>query len=224
MGIKASDIKCTICGKQFRTVKKTEQRYEDYHPYTEEVYYPAPDEDIVEVRGVSGYVCVGCFSKGGEHIREILKGHIGRHKYCVEKELENIDEKYRKIIEQEKYLLNKELRGLKEINDLIEMEEKVDRLKYKELKEKSKQDLRMSSYLKDISHILEWEDSYYYGKKRIKEYNKDYGLDVKRYPYDIWEWDMVTKEEYFDIILNSTVENKTPMEILFLMHKDKEVK
>lgn len=199
-------IKCNLCGYEFKTISKIETRYIDYE-YDEEIcYYPAPEENAHLVKN---YICDSCYNNIGNKVKESLikSGETYISNLCNFKKeiyaeyLESIEK-----LEEKASKIQMTLDKLKIIKELYEITE--DEISY--ISQGYPYAVGGTYYLNDAIKI---EKENKLGLKTLFDwcnlYNVEIGKTPKKYDYR----NMISKDEFKSVIMDSQINNMTSKEI-----------
>lgn len=201
------EIKCDLCGKQFKTYSKKEWHYFEYEYYEEIRYYPLPEEKAHLVRD---YICDDCYNNIGNIIKELF---IEKGK----KFNEDLDVRKQELFNEYQLELNKlELRDqkikdickvLKSNNNIYELDESV--INY--LKNNFPYTNGASYYL---DNAIDIEKRTKQGKKRIYEWEEELLIKIESVPEPYKKSDMITKDTLKEILPDCKVKDRTLKEML----------
>jgi hypothetical protein len=207
-----NNLKCDICGYKFKTYSQVEEHYRGYDLEDETCYYPLPEENAHLVKN---YICDDCYNKLGDILLKLfiekgdsfsselddMKNEIYQ-KY--QKEIEDLESKNEKIIN----ITNK----VKAANGILDLDGET--ISY--LKHGFPYTLNATYYLDSAIDI---EKRIKQGNKKVCEWAKDYGIEIDRTPEGFTQYEMVDKETFKSILLDSKVKNITFTQMMEIVNK-----
>jgi len=211
------DIKCDLCGYQFKVFSRQEEEIEDREYVMVTNYYPLPEEKAHLVRN---YICDTCYHNIGNVVKQSLIQAGDEYLNKVE------SRKTKKLNEYLKYLqeINKEYQEvkiycdkLKSINSILELDEQT----IKDLSSMFSDKYPLSDGTYYLEHALDIEKITKHNMKKIGDWEGEYNIEISEYSKGYGSWDVVSKKEFKDILLESKI-NKNTKEILKLIEHIKE--
>jgi len=207
-------IKCDLCDYQFKVFARQEEELHDreYYPVTN--YYPLPEENAHLVRN---YICDTCYNDIGNVVKQSLIQ--AGEEYLNEVE----NRKTKKLTEYLKYLqeIDKEYQEvkiycdkLKSINSILEL----DKQTIKDLSSMFSNKYPHSDGTYYLEHALDIEKITKHNMKEIGDWEKEYNIEISEYPDEYGSWDVVSKEEFKNVLLDSEVENMNTRKIVQLVN------
>ena len=207
-------IKCDLCGYQFKVFSRQEEELCDreYYPVTN--YYPLPEENAHLVRN---YICNTCYNDIGNVVKQNLIQAGEEYLNDVE------NRKTKKLTEYLKYLqeIDKEYQEvkiycdkLKSINSILEL----DKQTIKDLSSMFSNKYPHSDGTYYLEHALDIEKITKHNMKEIRDWEKEYGIEISEYPDGYGSWDVVSKEEFKNVLLDSEVKNMNTRKIVQLVN------
>ena len=196
-------IKCDLCDYQFKVFARQEEELHDreYYPVTN--YYPLPEENAHLVRN---YICDTCYNDIGNVVKQSLIQ--AGEKYLNEVE----SRKTKKLNEYLKYLqkIDKEYQevkiycdNLKSINSILELNKQT----IKDLASMFSNKYPHSTGTYYLEHALDIEKITKHNMKEIGDWEKEYNIEIEEYPKGYGSWDVVSKEEFKNVLLDSEIKN-----------------
>jgi len=206
-------IKCDLCGYQFKTYPKTETEYRDYDEYEVINYYPLLEENA---HLVNNYICDTCYNNIGNIVKESL---IKAGEIYISQLQERKDKEYQKYLEQ----INK----LEEVNNLVKSYYKL----LKSINNLYELDNDVISKIKNGKYPYALGGTYYLesaieiekinklGMKKIRDWENDYNIKIKKLPDNYNIYDLVTKEQFKDILLDCEIDGMTLKQVMELVNR-----
>jgi len=207
-------IKCDLYDYQFKVFTRQEEEIHDreYYPVTN--YYPLPEENAHLVRN---YICDTCYNDIGNVVKQSLI-------QAGEKYLNDVESrKTKKLNEYLKYIqeIDKEYQEvkiycdkIKSIGSILEL----DKQTIKDLSSMFSNKYPYSTGTYYLEHALDIEKITKHHMKEIGDWEKEYGIEISEYPDGYGSWDIVTKEEFKNVLLDSEVENINVRQIIELVN------
>ena len=206
-------IKCDLCGYQFKVYPKQELEWHDRDEYEVVNYYPLLEENA---HLVNNHICDNCYNNIGNIVKESL---IKAGEKYISQLQERIDKEYQKYLEQINKLeeVNNLVKSyyelLKSTNNLYELDSNV----VSELKNgKYPYALGCTYYLESAIGI---EKKLKLNMKKIRDWAKNYNIKIKKLPNKINGYDLVTKEQFKDILLDCEIEGMTLKQVIELVNR-----
>jgi len=206
-------IKCDLCDYQFKTYPKKETEYHDRDEYEVTNYYPLPEENA---HLVNNYICDKCYNNIGNIVKESLikagKEYIGKLQQRKDKEYQKYLENINKLEEvnntvKSYYELLKSTNNLYELNNNVINELKNGKYPYA---------LGGTYYLEEAIKI---EKILKLNMKKIRDWENDYNIKIKKLPNNYNMYDLVTKEQFKDILLDCEIEGMTLKQVMGLINR-----
>lgn len=206
------EIKCDICGKQFKTYGKREREYFDYEEEEVTRYYPLAEE---HAHLVKNYLCDDCYNKIGSIVKQkfIEKGDDFCSKLNERKD-EALD-KYQEEIDK----LNMENQRILDICNVLKSTESILDLKESmvdTLRNKFPYTLYATYYLDEA---IEIEKRTKQGKREISEWINDLYLEVGKIPEPYKKSDLVDKNTFKKILPECEIKGKTFKELTKIINE-----
>ena len=206
-------IKCDLCGYQFKVYPKLETEYRDYDEYDVTNYYPLPEE---KVHLINNYICDICYNNIGNIVKESL---IKAGEEYINNLQQRKDKEYQKYLEQINRLeeVNNSVKSyyelLKSINNIYELDsDVVSKLK----NGKYPYALGGTYYLESA---IEIEKKIKLNMKKIREWESEYNINIKKLPDNYNMYDLVTKEKFKDILLDCEIDGMTLKQVMELVNR-----
>jgi len=206
-------IKCDLCGYQFKVYPKQELEWHDRDEYEVVNYYPLLEENA---HLVNNYICDTCYNNIGNIVKESL---IKAGEIYISQLQERKDKEYQKYLEQINKLeeVNNSVKYyyglLKTINNLYEIDNdivgKIKNGKYPYA-------LGGTYYLESAIKI---EKKLKLNMNKIRDWENDYNIKIKKLPNNYNMYDLVTKEQFKDILLDCEIEGMTLKQIMGLINR-----
>ena len=206
-------IKCDLCGYQFKVYPKLETEYRDYDEYDVTNYYPLPEE---KVHLINNYICDICYNNIGNIVKESL---IKAGEEYINNLQQRKDKEYQKYLEQINRLeeVNNSVKSyyelLKSINNLYELDSNVvSKIK------NGKYPYAPSGtyYLESAIHI---EKKLKLNMKKIREWESEYNINIKKLSDNYNMYDLVTKEQFKNILLDCEIDGMTLKQVMELVNR-----
>jgi len=206
-------IKCDLCGYQFKVYPKQELEWHDRDEYEVVNYYPLLEENA---HLVNNHICDNCYNNIGNIVKESLikagEKYISNLQQRKDKEykkyLENIN-KFEEINNSVKYYYGL----LKSTNNLYELDSNVvNKIK----NGKYPYALGGTYYLESA---IEIEKKLKLNMKKIRDWAKDYSINIKKLPENYNMYDLVTKEQFKDILLDCEIEGIKLKQVIELVNR-----
>lgn len=202
----SSEIKCDLCGKQFKTYGRKEWEYFDYEQEEITRYYPIPEENAHLVKN---YLCDDCYNQIGNIVKQkfIEKGE----EFCgdLENRKQEVLKKYNDkiaILESESQNVSDICTVLKSTDSILDLKESI----INNLKSNFPYTSGATYYLDDA---IETEKRTKQGKKMISEYFYDLCLDVEKVPAPYRLFDLVDKKTFKSLLPDCKIKGKTFKEL-----------
>jgi len=207
-------IKCDLCNYQFKVFSRQEEELHDreYYPVTK--YYPLPEENAHLVRN---YICDTCYNNIGNVVKQSLIQAGQKYLNDVE------NRKTKKLTEYLKYLQEIDIEyqevktycdKLKSINSILELDEQT----IKDLSSMFSNKYPYSDGTYYLEHALDIEKITKHNMKKIGDWEGEYHIEIEKYPDGYGSWDVVTKEEFKSVLLDSEIENMNTRKIIQLVN------
>ena len=206
-------IKCDLCDYQFKTYPKIETEYRDYDEYEVINYYPLAEENA---HLVNNYICNNCYNKIGNIVKESLiksgEKYINQLQKRIDKEyqiyLDNI-----KKLEEVNNLVKYYYALLKSINNIYELDSNI----VSEIKNgKYPYALGGTYYLESA---IEIEKKLKLNMKKIREWESEYNINIKKLSDNYNMYDLVTKEQFKNILLDCEIDGMTLKQVMVLVNR-----
>ena len=176
-------------------------------------YYPIPEE---KAHLINNYICDNCYNNIGNIVKKSLIK-------TGEEYINNLQE--RKDKEYQEYL--KKITKLEEANDTVknyyELLKSIDNIYelnndivYKIKNGKYPYAIGGTYYLENA---IEIEKILKLNMKKIRDWVNEYNINVKRLPVNYNMYDLITKEQLKNILLDCEIEGKTLKQIIELVNK-----
>lgn len=200
------NIKCDICGYEFKTFEKLETHYEDYEPYEKMVTYPDPsDENPAHL--VRNYICDKCYHNLGEIIKQNLIDQAEDFVYelheRVEKEHIKYEERVKKL-EDDTRVVQSILEKIKVVDFIYELSEEdialIRKYEYSPFR---------TYYLNDAIRI---ERARRLQEKTVNEWSLQFNVDFVKL-VDAKYSDIVSIYKFRDVVKNSVLKNCSFLDI-----------
>ena len=207
-------IKCDLCGYQFKVFAKQEKELCDreYYPVTN--YYPLPEENAHLVRN---YICDTCYNDIGNVVKQSLIQAGEEYLNEVEsRQTKKLNEylKYLQKIDKEYQEVKIYCDNLKSINSILEL----DKQTIKDLSSMFSNKYPHSTGTYYLEHALDIEKITKHNMKEIRDWEKEYNIEIEKYPDGYGSWSVVSKEEFKNVLLDSEVENMNTRKIIQLVN------
>jgi len=200
------EIKCDLCGKQFKTYGRKEWEYFDYEQEEVTRYYPIPEENAHLVKN---YLCDDCYNKIGDIVKQkfIEKGE----EFCGD--LENRKQKALKkyndqiaTLESENQSISDTCTVLKSTNSILDLKESA----INNLKNNFPYTSGATYYL---DSAIEVEKRTKQAKKTVCEWLYDICLEVEKIPSPYRLFDLIDKETFKNMLPDCKIKGKTFKEL-----------
>ena len=194
------NIKCDICGYEFKTFEKLETHYEDYEPYEKMVTYPDPsDENPAHL--VRNYICDKCYHNLGEIIKQNLidqaEDFVCELHERVEKERIKYEERVKKL-EDDTRVVQSILEKIKVVDFIYELSEEdialIRKYEYSPFR---------TYYLNDAIRI---ERARRLQEKTVNEWSLQFNVDFVKL-VDAKYSDILSVYKFRDIVKKSILKN-----------------
>ena len=206
-------IKCDLCGYQFKTYSKKETEWHDRYEYKVVNYYPLAEENA---HLVNNYICNNCYNNIGNIVKESL---IKAGEKYISKLQERIDKEYQIYLENINKLeeVNNTVKSyyelLKSINNIYELDgDVVSKLK----NGKYPYALGGTYYLESA---IEIEKKLKLNMKKIREWEREYNINIKKLSDNYNMYDLVTKEQFKNILLDCEIDGMTLKQVMVLVNR-----
>ena len=206
-------IKCDLCGYQFKVFPKQETEYHDRDEYDVINYYPLPEE---KAHLVNNYICDNCYNNIGNIVKDSL---IKTGEKYINQLQERKDKEYQiylkkiKELEEENDSVKFYYELLKSINDIFELD---DNTVYRLKNGKYPYALGGTYYLESAIKI---EKMLKLNMKKIRNWANEYNINIKKLPDNYNMYDLITKEQFKNILLDCEIEGMTLKEVMDLINK-----
>jgi len=206
-------IKCDLCGYQFKVYPKQELEYHDRDEYEVTNYYPLPEE---KAHLVNNYICDNCYNNIGSIVKESL---IKTGEIYINQLQERIDKEYQKYLDKIEKLeeINNSVKSyyelLKSTNNLYELDSNV----VSELKNGKYPYALGGTYY--LEYAIEIEKKLKLNMYKIRDWEKEYNINIKKLPDNYNMYDLVTKEQFKDILLDCEIDGMTLKQVMKLVGK-----
>ena len=206
-------IKCDLCGYQFKVYPKQELEWHDRDEYEVVNYYPLLEENT---HLVNNYICDNCYNNIGNIVKESLikvgEKYISQLQERIDKEYQIYLDKIEKLEE-----VNNSVKSyyelLKSINNIYELDsDVVSKLK----NGKYPYALGGTYYLESA---IEIEKKIKLNMKKIREWESEYNINIKKLPDNYNIYDLVTKEQFKDILLDCEIDGMMLKQVMELFNK-----
>jgi len=209
--MKKEIIKCDLCGYQFKTYPKKELEWHDRDEYEVVNYYPLSEE---KAHLVNNYICNNCYNNIGNIVKESL---IKAGEEYINDLQQRKDKEYHKYLENINKLeeVNNSVKSyyelLKSIDNLFELDSDiVNKIK----NGKYPYALGGTYYLEEAIKI---EKINKLNMKKIRDWAKDYSINIKKLPENYNMYNLVTKEQFKDILLDCEIDGMTLKQVMVLV-------
>ena len=206
-------IKCDLCGYQFKVFPKQETEYHDRDEYDVINYYPLPEE---KAHLINNYICDNCYN----NISDIVKKSLIE---TGEEYINNLQE--RKNKEYQEYL--KKITKLEERNDTVkiyyELLKSINNIY--ELNDDTVYKLKNGKYPYASNGTYYLEEAIKIEKmnklhmKKIRDWVIEYNINIKKLSDNYNMYDLITKEQFKDILLDSEIEGMKLKQVIELVSK-----
>jgi len=206
-------IKCDLCDYQFKTYPKKETEWHDRYEYEVVNYYPLSEE---KAHLVNNYICDNCYNNIGNIVKNSLikagEEYINDLQQRKDKEYQIYLDKIEKLEE-----VNNSVKFyyelLKSINNIYKLDsDVVSKLK----NGKYPYALGGTYYLESA---IEIEKKLKLNMYEIRDWEKDYNINIKKLPDNYNIYDLVTKEQFKDILLDCEIEGMTLKQVIELVSR-----
>jgi len=206
-------IKCDLCDYQFKTYPKKETEWHDRYEYEVVNYYPLSEE---KAHLVNNYICDNCYNNIGNIVKNSLikagEEYINDLQQRKDKEYQIYLDKIEKLEE-----VNNSVKFyyelLKSINNIYELDSNVvNKIK----NGKYPYALGGTYYLESA---IEIEKKLKLNMKKIRDWAKDYSINIKKLPENYNMYDLVTKKQFKDILLDCEIEEMTLKQVMGLVSR-----
>lgn len=205
-----NNITCEICGCEFKTIMKTEQRFRDYEPEDVPVYCPDPSENVHLL--LHRYVCDDCYKNLSHKIKHKIINKSDEYLNNINHKIEVLKKEYiEKLnkIDNDAEILMKNINILKNTTHLKDLDENV--IKYFN----GSCPLSLYTDMQYVEEAIKNENANL-NKRTLRDWETFYRVELS--DVSISSKSYINKEEFIEILLSSKVNNKTVKEIFDIMN------